>query len=74
MHTQGCAPPQVKSKDNAEIMSSDATPKGRVLTMRRWPFELGQCILTPRARIMRDPTMLCCDSHFVLRGFWLLRT
>ncbi len=29
-------------------MSSDATPKGRVLTMRRWPFEHGQCILTPR--------------------------
>ncbi len=31
---------------SAEIISSAATPKGRMLTMRRWPFEPGQCILT----------------------------
>ena len=57
MHTQGCAPPQVK--DNAEIMCSDAAPKGRLHTMRRWPFEPGQCILTPRENDDRGFGTLC---------------
>ena len=43
MHTQGFHHP---SLNLAEIISSDDSPKGRMLTMRRWPFEPGQCSLT----------------------------
>jgi len=36
MHTQGF---HHLSLNLAEIMSSDGSPKGRMRTMRRWPFE-----------------------------------
>ena len=56
MHTQGFHHPRLNL---AEIISSDGSPKGRMLTMRRWPFEPGQCILTLAGNDDRGFGTLC---------------